>query len=219
MAPASHIWSATIQILASSTLTKVVNILPEESMAINGPLNGAMIDASSAHNIPTISCIMAPIPEEHTRMSAMFEHLKPHKTPSSAHVLVCLAVAPAMQAIIVDRVPIVNPQLASIIGDNAVSVMASPENSHAGSPSHRKVVTTAKARPIASRVPVIDNMTPTSHVWPAAPQVRAPTSLAEVESILHEEPMAISGAMASNPPAAGKNDVPTIPSIWASVPE
>jgi hypothetical protein len=46
-----------------------------------------------------------------------------------------------MQAIVVDRVPIVNPQLAAVIRDDAEAVMASPVNSHAACPSYSEMVT------------------------------------------------------------------------------
>jgi hypothetical protein len=77
------------------------------------------------------------------------------------------AIAPTMQTIIVDRVPIVDPQLASIIGDNAISVMACPEDSHASCPTHSEVITSGKTRPSATCVPVIYHLTPALHVGPA----------------------------------------------------
>jgi hypothetical protein len=62
-------------------------------------------------------------------MTTTLKHLKPHKMPSSTLMLGGLAVAPSMQTVIVDGVPVVDPQLAAIIRDNTESVMASPEDS------------------------------------------------------------------------------------------
>jgi hypothetical protein len=48
-------------------------------------------------------------------MTTALEHLKPNQTPSSAKMPSGLAIAPTMQAIVVNCVSIVNPQLAPII--------------------------------------------------------------------------------------------------------
>jgi hypothetical protein len=42
-------------------------------------------------------------------MAATFEHFEPHHTPWSAKMPPSLAIAPAVQTIIVDCVPIINP--------------------------------------------------------------------------------------------------------------
>jgi hypothetical protein len=42
-------------------------------------------------------------------MTTTFEHLEPHEMPPTDKTLGCLAIAPPMQAIVVDREPIVNP--------------------------------------------------------------------------------------------------------------
>jgi len=73
-------------------------------------------------------------------MTTLFKHLKPHKVPSTTLMLGGLAVAPAMQTIIVDRVPIVDPQLAAIIRDNAEAIMAGPEDSQSACPTHCEVI-------------------------------------------------------------------------------
>jgi hypothetical protein len=52
-------------------------------------------------------------------MATTFEHLYPHNTPTSTKHFCRFPIAPTMQAIVVDRVPVVNPQRASIIGDDA----------------------------------------------------------------------------------------------------
>jgi hypothetical protein len=69
-----------------------------------------------------------------------------------------------MQAVIIHRVSIVNPELAAIIRDNAEPVMARPVNSQAACPTHSKVVTSREAGPFGTSVAVIHNLTPTSHV-------------------------------------------------------
>jgi hypothetical protein len=42
-------------------------------------------------------------------MTAAFKHLKPHEMPPTTKTLGCLAIAPPVQAIIVDSVSVVNP--------------------------------------------------------------------------------------------------------------
>jgi hypothetical protein len=191
MFPSSHVRSATVQVLATTSLTEVEGILPEETMTISG---AECPPASRTQDSPSISCVWAPVPKEHTSMTTTLKHLESHKTPS-ANTPSSLTVAPTMQAIVVDCVPIVDPQLASIIRDNAVSVMPCPEDSHATCPTHSKVIVSGEARPSATCVPVVHSMTPASHVWPATVQVRDTTSHTKVEGILSEETMAISDSM------------------------
>jgi hypothetical protein len=124
-------------------------------------------------------------------MTSMFEHFHPEKGPSCTKTSATFPIAPTMQAIIIDRVPVVNPQLASIIGEKAKSVAARLVSSHATCPTHSKVIASAKSRPSAPSVPVIHSMAPTSHVRSATEQVGATTSLAKVEGILPEDTMAI----------------------------
>jgi hypothetical protein len=124
-----------------------------------------------------------------------------------------------VQSIIVDSVTIINPQFASIIRDNAKAVIAGLEEPRAGSPAHSKVITSGKARPSSPCVPVVHKMTPTSHVWLAALQKWASTTLTRVEGILPEEAMSICGAECSRSPAACTCDSPTICRVRSSVPE
>jgi hypothetical protein len=101
-------------------------------------------------------------------MTTMFKHLQPQDMPSTALVPGGFPIAPAMQAIIVDRIPVVNPQFASVIGNNAETVMACVKNSVTTCPTYSKVITTAKTMPITTCVPVIYIMPPALHVGPAA---------------------------------------------------
>jgi hypothetical protein len=73
-------------------------------------------------------------------MATTFKHLKLHEMPSSTLMSVCLSVAPAMQSIIVDRVPVVNPQLAPIIRNDTESIQTSSEDPHAGCPTHSEMI-------------------------------------------------------------------------------
>jgi hypothetical protein len=77
-------------------------------------------------------------------MATTFKHFKPYDAPWSAHMFRGFSVTPTVEAIIVDRVPIVNPQLASIIGNNAKSVVPCPEDSHATSPSYSEMIAPGK---------------------------------------------------------------------------
>jgi hypothetical protein len=104
-----------------------------------------------------------------------------------------------MATIIVDSVPVVDKQVASIIGNNAESVMARPEPSQATCPAHSKVISSSEARPLPTSVRVVDCMTPTLHLWSALMQILAVTALAKIESVLPEEAMAISSTKAPTP--------------------
>jgi hypothetical protein len=62
-------------------------------------------------------------------VTATFKHFESHYMPPMPLISVMgLTVAPPVQAIVVDSVPTVNPQLTSVIGDNAESVTAGPED-------------------------------------------------------------------------------------------
>jgi len=48
-------------------------------------------------------------------MTTTLKHFNPNSIRARTKMLYCLAISPAMQAIVVDCVPIVDPQLAAII--------------------------------------------------------------------------------------------------------
>jgi hypothetical protein len=81
------------------------------------------------------------------------------------------------------------------------------------------VVSSAIATPVASGIPVVHNLAPASKVRPAPKQVLAPTTLAEVERVLHEQTVAINRTMASNPPTTCTANIPPITGIRTPVPE
>jgi hypothetical protein len=127
--------------------------------------------------------------------------------------------APTVQAVIVNCVPIVNPQLASIIGDKLKVVMARPEDSQAASPAHSEVIASSEPRPRATCVAIVHSMFPTGHVWSAPIQILAPTTLTKVESILPEEPGAICRTMATTTKTTGPHNSPSVASVKTMVPE
>jgi len=159
------------------------------------------------------------IPEEHPSMTTTLEHLKSHKPPASTHMRPGLSIAPAMQAIIVNCVPIVNPQLAPIIGDKTEVVMACLEDSQASCPTNSEVVPAAIARPIATCVTIVHIVFPASQIRFATLQVLTTTSLAEVEGILHEQAMTISDGIVANASATGTHNSPSVASIGTMIPE
>jgi hypothetical protein len=124
-----------------------------------------------------------------------------------------------MQSIIVNRVPIVNPQLASIIRNDTESVIACPEDSHTGGPAHCKVIMSVETRPPAACVPVIHHLAPTSHVRLATVQILTSAMLTEVKGVLAEDPVAISGAETAVLSATCSRWKPSISSVGALVPE
>ena len=157
MSPTSHIRSAPLKVLAPASLTEVIRILPEESMAISGAMN-SVLSPTCANNGPAVSSIWTSVPKHHSSMTTTFKHLKSHKVPPMTKMLGGLTISPTMQAIVVDCVSIIDPQFAAIIGYNAVSVMACSEDSHASCPAHSKVITASKARPFASCVAIVHHL-------------------------------------------------------------
>jgi hypothetical protein len=103
-----------LQILTSTTLTKVEDVLPEETGAICDGIAG-LTSATCTHNSPAVSSVSTSVPEQHPSMTTALKHFEFHMMPPGALLLGGLPIAPTMQAIVVDCVPIVDPQLAAII--------------------------------------------------------------------------------------------------------
>jgi len=218
VAPTSHVRFAAIQVLAATFLTKVEGILPEETLAVSGTMS-TLSHATGAHNSPPVSSISTLVPEKHPSMTATLKELKSHKMPTTAKFLGGLLITPAMSAVVVDSVPIVNPQLAAIIGLNAEPILASLEDSQAACPAHGKVISSSEARPSFSCVAIVHSMAPTSHVWFATLQAFALATLAEIENVLPEEPMAICCLECSSFPATCTHNSPSVSGVRAFVPE
>ena len=138
-----------------ASLSKVEYIFHEETMAIMDGIAGAVPSAFCTHNKPTVASIKTMVPEEHASMTTTLKHFKPYETPSTMNMFSGRSTAPAVQAIIVNRVSIVNPQLAPIIGDKLEVVMACLEDSQASRPTTSEVIPAAIARPIAACVTIV----------------------------------------------------------------
>jgi hypothetical protein len=167
-------------------------------------------------------------------MASTLEHLKPHSMFSGTEMLNSLPIAPAMQAIIVDSIPVVDPQLASIIGDNAESVMACSTNRRGTDPADCKMIAPPKATPLATCVAIVHYLDSASHVGSAAGQVLTAAALAEVERMLQPRatrassrfPLAATAASwlplaapASTAFALGTCYNPSVSSVRAMIPE
>jgi hypothetical protein len=218
LAPASHVRLATIQVVATTTLTKVKSILPEEAMSINGTM-GNFSHATGTHNNPSLAGIGAMVPEPHASVTTTLEHLKPHKTPTGTKVFLGRSAAPTVQAIIVDRESIVEPQLAPIIGMDLEVVMACPEDSQAASPTHSKVIAAGKTMPSAASIFIVHIMSPASHIRSSTLQVLATASLTKVEDVFSEETMTVSDGESAMIPAPCTYNSPSFPSIGSVIPE
>jgi hypothetical protein len=216
--PASMCSSAPIEVLAASSLTKVINVLPEKPSTISGgsATHGAF--ATGTYHNPSVAGIGPMVPEEHPGMTTTLKHLKPHKAPTSTNMLPGLSVAPAVQAIVVNRVPIVDPQLAAIIRNEAEVVMACLEDPQAACPTYCEMVASSKTRPFATCVAIVHIMFPTGHVWVTTIQVLAPATLTKIEDILSEEAMTVSDGKA-RPSAPCLHNSPSVASVGTSVPE
>jgi hypothetical protein len=110
-------------------------------MAVSGA--GAMLSTASttgAHHSPSVSSVGSPVPEHNPSMATLLKHFQFNEMPPTALMPVGLTISPAMQAIIVDCVSIVNPQLAAIVGQNAEAIMARSVDSHAACPAYCEVI-------------------------------------------------------------------------------
>ena len=67
------------------------------------------------HNSPSVASVRTSVPEQHPGMTTTLKHFEPGEMPPATEMLGGLTIAPAMAAIVVDRVPIVDPQVAPII--------------------------------------------------------------------------------------------------------
>jgi hypothetical protein len=128
-------------------------------------------------------------------MTTTLKHLDSNQVPPSTKMSVSLTISPTMQTIIVDSVPMIDPQFTSIVGIKTETVVTRLEESHATCPTYSKVITSVKTRPAATRVPVVDILAPTSHVWFSTIEVLAPTTLTKIKCILSEQTMAVDDAM------------------------
>jgi len=218
MAPTSHVWLATVQVLAPTSLTKVEGVLHEETVAVSGAM-GNLSHATCTNHSPTVCRIGTLVPEEHPSVSTTLKHLKSHNMPTGGEGLGGFSISPTMQAIIVDRVTVVNPKLAPIIGEDAESVLSCFENSHSACPSHSEVITPCETTPFSTCVAIVHGMFPTCMVSAAPVQVRALFTLTEVEDVLPEETVAIGLLYNSRSHATCTHNSPSVSSIGAIVPE
>ena len=140
--------AATFQVLASASLSKVKNFLSETCAFVEAR-------AVCTNNPPTVPSISTLEPQQHPGVATTFEHLKPDSMCPSTKMLDALAIAPSMQAIIVNGIPVVDPQFASIIGDDAKAVVTVPADSQSACPTDGKVIAPDKALPFAIRVAIV----------------------------------------------------------------
>ena len=85
--------------------------------------------------------------------------------PPTTNVPSGLSIAPAVQAIIVDCVLVVDPQLAAIIRDNAEMVMACPEDSQAARPTHSEVIISRETWPSATCIAIVHHLSRSSFFY------------------------------------------------------
>jgi hypothetical protein len=64
---------------------------------------------------PSVASVTTSVPEHHTSMTTVLEHFDSHEMPSAPLMSCRLAISPAMQTVIVNRVSPIHPELASII--------------------------------------------------------------------------------------------------------
>ena len=153
---------APVKVLAATSLTKVVSILPEKTGTVRGLRATASTLATTlaarTHNSPSVSSVGTMIPEEHPSMTTTLKELKSHKTPPATNIPSGHSTAPTVQAIVVNRVSIVDPKLASIIGYKLEVVTAAPEDSQAACPTHSKVIATSEPTPFPACVAIVHKL-------------------------------------------------------------
>jgi hypothetical protein len=116
MLPTTMRGSAPIEVLATTSLTEVVDILSEKTSAISGNgATGAATFATCTYDSPSIASVGTSVPEQHPSMATTLKELNSHNTPSCTNTPSGHSSAPTVQAIVVNCVSIVEPQLASII--------------------------------------------------------------------------------------------------------
>ena len=157
LAPPSHVDFATVEVLATTALTKIEYILSEDTMAINGRFGFFPFGGRTDYN-PSVSGVTTLVPEEHPCMTTFLKHFKTHAVPPLAKSLGSLTITPTMQAIVVDGVSVVDPQLAPIIRQNAESVFACPGDSQSSCPAHSEVIVSGKSRPLPACVFVVHHL-------------------------------------------------------------
>jgi len=150
-------------------------------------------------------------------MASTFEELHPEQVPSSPDVPIGFAIPPAVAPIIVDGVPVVDPQLGTIIGNEREPVMACSEEPDTAGPAHSKVVGTSESRPAATCVAVVDVVPPPRHVRPPVSQILHMAALAEIEDVLPEQAMAVYDSVAPVPVAKGTQHFPAVASVRATI--
>jgi hypothetical protein len=119
-------------------------------------------------------------------MTTSFKHFHSHSIRAWTETLHCLTIAPTMQAVVVDCIPIVDPQLAPVIGDDAETVIANSSDFQAACPTYSEVIASGKTTPFAVCVAVVYHLDFAGHVWSASSQILAPTTLSKVEDLLPE---------------------------------
>jgi hypothetical protein len=184
------------QVLALRALSKVEDVLPEETSAVESTMTLVSF-AARFHDSPSVGGIRAFVSEQHPSMTTTLKHLKSHNTPSSAKIFGGLAITPTMQAVVVDGEPVVNPELASIIRVDRQAVAATPEDPEAACPTHGEMITSRETSPFATCVAIIHHLAPASHVGPTTLQVLAPTALTKVEDVFPELAIAVDSATRS----------------------
>merc|ERR1719199_1338782 len=194
---------AAVQVLAATTLPEVVATLNPATAATSAAIPPAATatprpHASRRHNPPSVASVTAVVPEHDASMTPVLEELDSHGVPPTTVMPSGHPAAPAVQAIIVERVAVVDPELASIIGDELKMVPSSTPNDHPACPTRSKVISTAPAAPPAACVAVVHPRAVASMVNPAAVQVLAPPPLPEVIATLNPATAATSAAI---PPA------------------
>ena len=158
MSPTRHVRPATIQVLAMASLTKVESVLHKETMPVSDFMTLRCSSTTCTRNHPSVPSVRTVVPEEHASMATMFKHLEPYEMPPCPNVPSGMTGAPSVQAIVVDRVSVVEPEVAPIIRDNLEVVMTCPENSHAACPTHSEVIASVEPWPPSTRVTIVHSL-------------------------------------------------------------
>merc|ERR1712054_360841 len=212
--PPPHVRPPVGKVWHPAALAEIVHVLHEQAMAVC--VSVAPVATGIQHS-PVVASVRALITQQDASMATMFEELHPEQAPSCMNVPRGFAIPPAVAPIIVDGVPVVDPQLGTVIGNEREPVTASAVEPDTAGPAHSKVVGTRESRPPATCVAVVDVVPPPRHVRPPVGKMWHTAALTEIEGILPEQAMAVYDSVADAPVATGIQHSPAVVGVWATI--
>jgi hypothetical protein len=111
----------------------------------------------------------------------MLKHFQPERAPPTVKELSSHTSSHAVQAIIIDCESVVNPELAAIIRRDRQPVGTTPFDDHGATPTNSEMISSEETWPSARSGSVVHPTDSTSRPCTAATQIRAASTLTEIE--------------------------------------